>query len=196
MRSDVPLSLLFVQRLFSSCEICLVLEQYSLHVHVSCTHHFLPPGQYECQLNSIAFIVSLHDMMAKHAYASQWSYSVPSLTSQYQNLNEYSSMNTRLVFVSVSLVYSWEVLIWVYHSLVDCPPGMEYQMCGLSIHCSDLRVVRDCRNSTCESGCFCNNGTVLEDGVCVHPDTCPSKTIWNCLLNDKDYNYIDDLLLK
>jgi len=76
-----------------------------------------------------------------------------------------------------------------FDSLVDCPPGMEYQMCGLNIHCDDLRVVRDCRNSTCDSGCFCSNGTVLEDGVCVHPNTCPSKDLphhANCTLVHKN----------
>jgi len=52
---------------------------------------------------------------------------------------------------------------------------MEYQTCGQSISCNDLGIVRDCSNSTCDSGCFCSNGTVQEDGVCVHPDTCISK---------------------
>ena len=50
-------------------------------------------------------------------------------------------------------------------------------MCGLSIRCDDLGVVRDCRNSVCDSGCFCSNGTVLEDGACVDPGTCPSKIL-------------------
>ena len=48
-------------------------------------------------------------------------------------------------------------------------------MCGWNVSCNELGVVRDCRNSTCESGCFCSNGSVLEDGICVHPDSCPSK---------------------
>ena len=55
---------------------------------------------------------------------------------------------------------------------------MEYQTCGVNISCNDFGVVRDCSNS-CESGCFCSNGTVLEDGVCVDPDTCPSKGCMN-----------------
>ena len=50
-------------------------------------------------------------------------------------------------------------------------------MCGWNISCNELGVVRDCRNSTCESGCFCSNGYVLEDGICVHPDSCPSKLL-------------------
>ena len=59
---------------------------------------------------------------------------------------------------------------------------MEYQMCGLNISCNDFGVVRDCSDS-CESGCFCSNGTVLEDGVCVHPDSCPSENLLYYTLN-------------
>ena len=62
---------------------------------------------------------------------------------------------------------------------VDCPPGMEYQTCSWNISCDEFGVVSDCRNETCQSGCFCSNGYVLEDGVCVHPDTCTSKEITN-----------------
>jgi len=58
---------------------------------------------------------------------------------------------------------------------VDCPTGMEYQTCSWNISCDEFAVVRDCRNSSCQSGCFCSNGYVLEDGVCVHPDMCTSK---------------------
>jgi len=60
---------------------------------------------------------------------------------------------------------------------VDCPAGMEYQTCSWNITCDEFGVVRDCRNETCQSGCFCSNGYVLEDGVCVHPDMCTSKEI-------------------
>ena len=63
----------------------------------------------------------------------------------------------------------------IYYQVLDCPPGMEYKMCGWNISCDDIGTVRDCRNSPCESGCFCSNGYVLEDGVCVDSDTCPSK---------------------
>ena len=52
-------------------------------------------------------------------------------------------------------------------------------MCGWNISCNDFGVARDCSDS-CESGCFCSNGTILEDGVCVHPDTCSSKAIKLC----------------
>jgi len=62
---------------------------------------------------------------------------------------------------------------------------MEYQTCGQNVSCSDLGLVRDCRNSTCDSGCFCSNGTVLEDGVCVDPDSCSSKTVIYIILCDQ-----------
>ena len=52
---------------------------------------------------------------------------------------------------------------------------MEYQICGWEISCDDFSTISDCSDSTCSSGCFCTNGIVLEDGVCIHPDTCPSK---------------------
>ena len=69
------------------------------------------------------------------------------------------------------------LLMFLSQLVADCPPGMEYQMCGWNISCNDIGIVRDCSNSTCDSGCFCSNGTVLEDGVCVHPDMCPSKVL-------------------
>jgi len=62
-------------------------------------------------------------------------------------------------------------------------------MCGLNFSCNDLGVVKDC-SDPCESGCFCSNGTVLEDGVCVHPDACPSKGF--ALL----YKFVDYLIHK
>ena len=52
---------------------------------------------------------------------------------------------------------------------------MEYQTCSWNINCDEFGVARDCRNLTCQSGCFCSNGYVLEEGVCVHPDMCTSK---------------------
>jgi len=55
---------------------------------------------------------------------------------------------------------------------------MEYRTCGWNISCDDVGIVRNCRNSTCESGCFCSNGYVLEDGVCVNPDSCPRKWLF------------------
>ncbi|XP_065913065.1 hemicentin-1-like isoform X2 [Dysidea avara] len=54
-----------------------------------------------------------------------------------------------------------------------CLAGMEYQMCGWEVTCNHFRRIGNCSNVTCESGCFCSNGNVLEDGVCIHPDVCP-----------------------
>ena len=52
---------------------------------------------------------------------------------------------------------------------VGCLAGMDYQLCDLHITCDNFRSFGSCRNSTCESGCFCSNEYVLDDGVCVHP---------------------------
>ena len=67
-------------------------------------------------------------------------------------------------------------------------------MCGLNITCNDFGFVRDCRR-TCESGCFCNDGSVLEDGICVHPDVCPSKEVWYCISLLSGRNYVMVVLL-
>ena len=52
---------------------------------------------------------------------------------------------------------------------------MEYQTCGIEISCDDFNAVGSCSDSECSSGCFCTDGVVLDDGVCVLPDACPSK---------------------
>ena len=52
---------------------------------------------------------------------------------------------------------------------------MEYLMCGLQTTCSDFSRTDNYSDSFCIKGCFCTNKHVLEDGLCIHPDTCPSK---------------------
>jgi len=74
---------------------------------------------------------------------------------------------------------------WNHYLVTDCPLGLEYRTCGWNITCNDIGNVKDCKNSTCDSGCFCSNGTVLEDGVCVDPDTCPSRDLLYCKLVHK-----------
>ena len=54
---------------------------------------------------------------------------------------------------------------------------MEYRLCGWHVSCDTLNIVRGCRNSTCVSGCFCTDERILEDGLCVHPEYCPSKNV-------------------
>ena len=56
-----------------------------------------------------------------------------------------------------------------------CLAGMDYQMSGVQLTCDDLSSLNNCSNTTSESGCFCSNGNVLLDGVCIHPNVCPSK---------------------
>jgi len=49
--------------------------------------------------------------------------------------------------------------------------------CGGQISCSDFSSTSNsnCMSSDCMSGCFCSNEIIFEDGICIHPDTCPSK---------------------
>ena len=49
-------------------------------------------------------------------------------------------------------------------------------MTGFQLTCTDLSIVDNCSNTTSESGCFCSNGNVLQDGgVCINRRECPSK---------------------
>ena len=52
---------------------------------------------------------------------------------------------------------------------------MEYQLCGLQITCNNFSRTNNYSDSFCVSGCFCSNKHVLEDGMCIHPDTCPGE---------------------
>ena len=52
---------------------------------------------------------------------------------------------------------------------------MDYRLCDWQISCSNFSSISSGGDSNCMTGCFCSNETVLEDGVCIHPDTCPSK---------------------
>ena len=56
-----------------------------------------------------------------------------------------------------------------------CLSGMDYRLCDKQLSCSNLSSISSCSDSNCMTGCFCSNDTVLEDDVCIHPDTCPSK---------------------
>ena len=58
---------------------------------------------------------------------------------------------------------------------LECLGDMEYHRCGTQITCDTFI---NYNNSNCTSGlagCFCISDYVLEDGMCIHPDTCPSK---------------------
>ncbi|XP_065893837.1 MAM domain-containing glycosylphosphatidylinositol anchor protein 2-like [Dysidea avara] len=59
-------------------------------------------------------------------------------------------------------------------SRLGCLAGMEYLMTGFQLTCTDLSIVDNCSNTTSESGCFCSNGNVLQDGgVCINRRECP-----------------------
>ena len=52
--------------------------------------------------------------------------------------------------------------------LLVCPIGTEYRDCSWNLSCSDITGVRGCKEeSPCTSGCFCSDGTVLQDGVAL-----------------------------
>ena len=54
-----------------------------------------------------------------------------------------------------------------------CPVGTEYHGCSWNLSCSDITGVRRCKEqSPCTSGCFCSDGTVLQDGMCSNISSC------------------------
>ena len=66
-------------------------------------------------------------------------------------------------------------ILYTCPHISGCLAGMDYRMSGVQLTCDDLSSVDNCSNTTSESGCFCSNGNVLEDGVCIRPGECPSK---------------------
>ena len=67
--------------------------------------------------------------------------------------------------------------IYLFFYIIGCLADMEYQLCGLQLTCNNFSMTNNHNNSLCQSGCFCSNKHVLEDGMCIHPDTCPSKLL-------------------
>ena len=67
-----------------------------------------------------------------------------------------------------------------YLHILGCLGGMDYRLSSVQLYCSDFSSVDNCSNTTGTPGCFCSNGNVLEDGVCIPPGECPSKK-WNLL---------------
>ena len=59
-----------------------------------------------------------------------------------------------------------------------CLTGMDYRLCDWQINCSTFGAISNCSDSNCVTGCFCSNGTVLDNSVCIYPDTCPSKHLY------------------
>ena len=72
---------------------------------------------------------------------------------------------------------------------LGCLGDMEYHHCGTQMTCNTFSNTDNYNNSNCTSGlmgCFCtSNYYVLEDGMCIHPDTCPSKFYYKQLPNVK-----------
>ena len=59
--------------------------------------------------------------------------------------------------------------------VLGCLADIEHQICGWEIGCDDVTSIDSSNDSDCSSGCFCTDGIVLEEGVCIHPDNCGSK---------------------
>ena len=74
------------------------------------------------------------------------------------------------------MVRQWYIkVLRVNHYFTGCLSDMEYQVCGWEISCDYFSTVSNCSGANCSSGCFCTDGNILDDGVCIHPDACPSK---------------------
>ncbi|XP_073488988.1 LOW QUALITY PROTEIN: SCO-spondin-like [Aquarana catesbeiana] len=56
----------------------------------------------------------------------------------------------------------------------ECPEGQIYSDCANScpMTCADLRPDTACLNETCQPGCACPRGWVVQGGVCVTPEDC------------------------
>ncbi|XP_069502497.1 SCO-spondin-like [Ambystoma mexicanum] len=56
----------------------------------------------------------------------------------------------------------------------ECPANQVYSDCANACPraCSDLQPGTECLNETCEPGCACPAGQVLQDGECVHLEEC------------------------
>ncbi|XP_068091514.1 SCO-spondin-like isoform X2 [Hyperolius riggenbachi] len=56
----------------------------------------------------------------------------------------------------------------------ECPDGQVYSDCANScpLTCADLQPETTCLSETCEPGCSCPPGQVLQDGACVTPEGC------------------------
>ncbi|XP_074162904.1 IgGFc-binding protein-like isoform X3 [Sminthopsis crassicaudata] len=65
---------------------------------------------------------------------------------------------------------------------VTCPPNSYYDFCGTScqVTCANLNTSITC-SRPCISGCFCQEGYVLENGICIPQDHC------GCVLNGQYY---------
>ena len=82
----------------------------------------------------------------------------------------------------------FDPLCIAYLFATGCLADMEYQLCGLQLSCNNFSVTDNYNNPFCESGCFCSNKHVLEDGMCIHPDTCPGKFYCTYVIDDASLN--------
>ena len=64
------------------------------------------------------------------------------------------------------------------HPPATCPGGKEWQDCGTlcPLTCDNYNFTSSCPDQ-CVPGCFCPEGTVDFNGVCVDPSICPGRSI-------------------
>ncbi|XP_033096051.1 mucin-5AC-like, partial [Anneissia japonica] len=58
---------------------------------------------------------------------------------------------------------------------LQCPDGMEYQICGSTCPQTCGNQVVDCENDYCIEGCHCPAGQMLVDNKCIAPSECPCE---------------------
>ncbi|XP_077861966.1 mucin-2-like [Saccoglossus kowalevskii] len=58
---------------------------------------------------------------------------------------------------------------------LECSENMEFSMCknNCPLTCTNMNHGRSCASSTCEPGCQCLEGYVLDDEQCILPQDCP-----------------------
>ena len=61
-----------------------------------------------------------------------------------------------------------------YICIAECPSGMVYQQCA-SLRprmCGNARATTS-PTGGCATGCFCPDGQILRNGICIDPRACP-----------------------
>ena len=64
--------------------------------------------------------------------------------------------------------------------VLACPMGTKYHDCSWNLTSNNITGFRSCNaqeQSSCTSGCFCSDGTVLKDEVCSNISSYLSTTV-------------------
>ena len=60
---------------------------------------------------------------------------------------------------------------------IVCPAGTEYRDCSWNLSCSNITVIKRCKDRSCTSGCFCSDQAVLINGICSNISSCLGITV-------------------